>query len=182
MTISNDMIADCKIDTRTQAEAFTANLSNFRRTANWLTAAGKTPSQADFSVQLGVHFEEIGEFLRTISLHSPTGISHAAMEEVAGALEGLGKNLKARHVVAVIYDHEAALDALSDGEVTANGVAFLLGYDKEGHDAQVLFKNEDKFVEGVPVILPGGKIGKRDGWTQPDAAPFVTNVISFEAA
>lgn len=66
-----------------------------------------------------------------------------------------------------------ALDALCDREVTGNGVAFLAGMDKDGADKAVLDSNDAKLVDGKPVILPDGKIGKPPGWTPPNLAPFV---------
>jgi hypothetical protein len=58
-------------------------------------------------------------------------------------------------------------------EVTGNGVAYLAGFDKDGADQAVLASNEAKLVDGKPVILEGGKIGKPAGWTPPDLTPFV---------
>jgi predicted HAD superfamily Cof-like phosphohydrolase len=66
-----------------------------------------------------------------------------------------------------------ALDALCDREVTGNGVAFLLGFNKPAADEAVLRSNEAKLVNGEPVILEGGKIGKPEGWQPPDLKPFV---------
>ena len=158
-------------------------ISNFKRTANWLSACGKTPSEQNASTQVGVHLEEISEFLREVTIISNTGISHNTLQEIAEALSGVGVVLKKGYAQAAIYDHEAALDALCDAEVTGNGVAYLLNYDKPGADLAVLAANEAKLNDdGTPVILDGGKIGKKAGWTAPDIAPFVANAITFQAA
>jgi predicted HAD superfamily Cof-like phosphohydrolase len=65
------------------------------------------------------------------------------------------------------------LDGLCDVEVTANGVAYLAGFDKPSADQAVLASNEAKLVDGKPVILEGGKIGKPEGWKAPDLRGFV---------
>ncbi|MGL4831112.1 MAG: hypothetical protein ACRCWS_00815, partial [Propionibacteriaceae bacterium] len=70
-------------------------------------------------------------------------------------------------------DRIEALDALCDSEVTGNGVAYLAGFDKRSADMAVLSSNDAKLVDGKPVILPGGKIGKPDGWKAPDLSGFV---------
>lgn len=70
-------------------------------------------------------------------------------------------------------DRIEALDALCDSEVTGNGVAYLAGFDKQGADMAVLASNDAKLIDGKPVILPGGKIGKPDGWKAPDLSGFV---------
>jgi len=40
-------------------------------------------------------------------------------------------------------------------------------------DQAVLESNEAKLVDGEPIILEGGKIGKPDGWTAPDLSEFI---------
>ena len=66
-----------------------------------------------------------------------------------------------------------ALDALCDREVTGNGVAFLALMDKQTADRWVLDSNDAKLVDGKPVILDGGKIGKPEGWKAPDLTLLV---------
>lgn len=149
-------------------------MTNYERTANWLAACGKAPSPASMSLQLGCHFEEVAELLDVVTIESPTGLTSAALQEVSAVLKAIGINLKLGHARAIIYDREAALDALCDAEVTGNGVAYLGGFDKPGADAAVLDSNDDKLnPDGTPVIKPGGKIGKREGWAPPDLTPFV---------
>lgn len=56
-----------------------------------------------------------------------------------------------------------ALDALCDMELTGNGIAYLAGFNKVDADQAVLDSNDAKLVDGKPVILPSGKIGKPEG-------------------
>ncbi|WOB06556.1 hypothetical protein [Piscinibacter gummiphilus] len=165
--------------------------TNFERTANWLKACGKfprivppadmpsaedgtAPNEAGLSVQIGCQLEEFAEYLKTLNVMSPTGATSNATQEVAAILDAIGYNLKKGHATAVIYDREQALDALCDIEVTGNGVAYMAAMNKPAADLVVLQSNDDKLNEdGTPVILEGGKIGKRPGWTPPDLSPFV---------
>ena len=57
--------------------------------------------------------------------------------------------------------------------MTGNGIAYLADMDKEGADQAVLDANDAKLVGGKPVILPGGKIGKPEGWKPADISGFV---------
>lgn len=148
--------------------------SNFASTAAWLETAGKKPGNREhLSVQVGCHIEEFCEFLDCLALESNTGLTSIATNEVSAVLKAIAHNLKTGSVTVEIYDREAAIDALCDGEVTANGVAFLAGFDKPAADAAVLQSNWGKFVGGKPIILPGGKIGKPAGWQPPDLSSFV---------
>jgi len=52
-------------------------------------------------------------------------------------------------------------------------VAYLAGFDKDAADQAVLDSNDAKLVDGKPVILDGGKIGKPPGWKPPDLRGFV---------
>jgi len=150
-----------------------AQTSNFERTAAWLKACGKVPGPASLSVQIGCHIEEFVEFLLSVDFDSA---------EDAESLEGsvidllhVANGLKKGLVMASINpsDRIEALDALCDSEVTGNGVAYLAKMDKPGADRAVLDSNDAKLVDGKPVILPGGKIGKPSGWTAPDLSGFV---------
>lgn len=149
--------------------------SNFKRTADWLSAAGKqVGNEQHISTQIGVDLEETAEFLREITVESNTGLSSFALQEIAILLDGIGKTIKLGHATAKIYDREQALDALCDREVTGNGVAYLMGLNKEGADQEVLRSNESKLNEdGTAVIIEGGKIGKSDRYTKPNLTPFI---------
>jgi predicted HAD superfamily Cof-like phosphohydrolase len=150
-----------------------AQTSNFERTAAWLKACGKVPGPAALSVQIGCHLEEFIEFLMCVDFDSAEDAE--SLERSVADLLRVANCLKKGLVMACINpsDRIEALDALCDSEVTGNGVAYLAGFDKQGADMAVLASNEAKLVDGKPVILPGGKIGKPDGWKAPDLSGFV---------
>ena len=147
--------------------------TNFARTAAWLAACGKEPSPANASLQIGCHLEEIAEFLVLLAFENKEHWNFA--QRAAADLTVVGRALKTKtgEVRITYMDREAALDALCDSEVTGNGVAYMLGFDKPAADLAVLTANEAKLVDGKPVILPGGKIGKPEGWVAPDLSAFV---------
>lgn len=151
--------------------------SNFQRTADWLAACGKSPSLEPsgitaLSVQLGCHIEEIVEFLKTVRTDKE-GYGKL-LDRCTDDLEWFSTKLKRGESVAYIPAHlrVASLDALCDCEVTGNGVAYLAAFDKEAADQAVLASNESKLVDGKPVILEGGKIGKGPNYSPPDLREF----------
>lgn len=149
-------------------------MTNFQRTAAWLHACGKTRSAQDLSVQIGCHIEEVVEFFDQLEIEDQ-GNNPARLTVACDLLLYLASALKMGHVVARIpaQNRERALDALCDSEVTGNGVAYLAHMDKERADRAVLDANEAKLVDGKPIILKGGKIGKPEGWKPPNLGPFV---------
>lgn len=148
-------------------------MNNFERTAAWLAACGKEPTPENVSLQIGCHIEEFCELLATLRTESE-GYAKL-LERTRTDLEWFATKLKRKDQMVYIPIHmrHEALDALCDIEVTANGVAYLAGLNKPAADEAVLASNEDKLVDGKPVILEGGKIGKRPGWTAPDLSDFV---------
>lgn len=150
-----------------------AQATNFQRTAAWLKACGKVPGPAALSVQIGCHIEEFIEFLMCVDFDSVEDAED--LERSVADMLHVASGLKKGLVMANINpsDRIEALDALCDSEVTGNGVAYLAGFDKQGADMAVLASNDAKLVDGKPVILPGGKIGKPDGWKAPDLSGFV---------
>lgn len=149
-------------------------MTNFQRTAAWLHACGKERNQHSLSVQIGCHIEEFVEFLDQIQLED-RGNHPARLTVATDLLIRIADALKIGHVRAGIpaVNRERALDALCDAEVTGNGVAYLAGFDKESADIAVMDANDAKLVDGKPVILDGGKIGKPPGWKPANLRPFV---------
>lgn len=147
--------------------------SNFQRTAAWLHACGKGKTVSNLSVQIGCDMEEYAEFLEVIELDSQ--FDREQLDALREDLRRIGNLLKLGVIMARINqaDRIDALDALCDREVTGNGIAYLADFDKEGADEAVLDSNDAKLVNGEPVILPGGKIGKPEGWEPPNIARFV---------
>lgn len=149
--------------------------TNFQRTADWLKACGKQPSTRNLTIQTGCHIEEFVEFLDSIALVDEGGVLGARVTVAVELLESVANSMK-RGFCDVVIPPElrpGALDALCDMEVTGNGVAYFAQFDKDGADQAVLAANEAKLVDGKPVILEGGKIGKPAGWSAPDMTQFV---------
>jgi predicted HAD superfamily Cof-like phosphohydrolase len=148
-------------------------MSNYQRAANWLNACGKTPNDAGLSVQIGCHLEEFCEFLKV--LRSDSEGYAKLLDRTRLDLEWFATKLKTQEQFVYIPVHlrTDALDALCDTEVTGNGVAYMAHLDKEAADELVLTSNEAKLVDGKPVILEGGKIGKPEGWKAPDLRSLV---------
>ena len=147
--------------------------NNFYRTADWLTACGKVPSAETASLQIGCDIEEQVEFLECLILMNEGNAT--LLREAIRGLKRVATALKTGADTSMVGegDRVNALDALCDREVTGNGVAHLLGFNKPMADQAVLASNEAKLVDGEPIILEGGKIGKPDGWTAPDLSDFV---------
>lgn len=148
-------------------------MTNYQRTADWLAACGKEPSPENLSVQIGCDLEEYCEFLKTLRSDSE-GYAKLLQRTIAD-LEWFAVKLKKREQFIYIPTHLRvdALDARCDIEVTGNGVCYMAGFDKPAADEAVLASNDAKLVDGKPVILEGGKIGKPEGWKPPNLRGFV---------
>jgi predicted HAD superfamily Cof-like phosphohydrolase len=148
-------------------------MNNYERTEEWLRACGKEPSAENLSVQIGCHIEEFCEFLK--SLRTDSEGYAKLLDRTRLDLDWFASKLKRREqsVYVPIHLRIEALDALCDTEVTGNGIAYLAGFDKQGADEAVLQSNETKLVDGKPVLLDSGKIGKPAGWTAPELRGFV---------
>jgi len=148
-------------------------MNNYQRTADWLKACGKEPTPENLSVQIGCHIEEFCEFLEQLRTDSE---GYAKLiERNRNDLKWFATKLKKREQFVYIPTHlrVEALDALCDTEVTGNGVAYMAGFKKVAADELVLASNDAKLVDGKPVILEGGKIGKPEGWKAPDLRELV---------
>lgn len=141
---------------------------NHNRTAHWLHSCGKRKGDlGDLSVQVGCHIEEFVEFLEQLS-----DLTVQQKADILG-LGDLAHEFKKEGKLVSFKNEAAALDALCDAEVTGNGVAYLAGWNKPRADSKVLEANEAKLVNGRPVLLEGGKIGKPEGWSPADLSDCV---------
>lgn len=133
----------------------------------WHKRARPNPTDKDFSVQLGCHFEEIVEMLDALSSASFVGADdlHVATE----ALSRLSINLKHGTYIADIHDRKELLDSLADQIVTATGVGHCAGMRTSDACVAVNSSNWSKFdVNGYPIFDGNGKVKKGPNYHKPD--------------
>ena len=130
--------------------------------AHWFKEAVPQPTEKNKSVQIGVHFEEVGEMLAAI------GEKNAAEN-----MDCIGTAFKTQRTVLNEPDRLELLDSLCDQIVTAIGVAHMYGLNIVGGLAEVNRSNYSKFVDGKPVFDANGKIAKPPSFSKPDLTPFV---------
>ena len=133
----------------------------------WHKRARPEPTAANFSVQLGCHFEEICEMLECIDVKD--GYANV-LTEAYEALGILAYAMKAGIATASILDGGRAefLDSLADQVVTSVGVAHCAGMNMTEACKRVNKSNWSKFVDGQPVFTDAGKIAKGPDYAPPD--------------
>jgi len=132
---------------------------------SWFEKAVPEPTDKSRAVQIGVHFEEVGEML--------TAINERNMDE--NEIDDLSWWYKNRSTGASLnnVDRLELLDSLCDQIVTAVGVAYMFGLDIEKGLAEVIRSNNSKFVDGKPVFDANGKIAKPSTYSKPELKDFV---------
>lgn len=134
----------------------------------WFELAVPEPTERNKCVQIGCHYEEVGEmFAASGDEHMSESLEEAAYEFKNVSDEEIAKNW------ASDFDERELLDALCDQIVTAVGVAHMFGFDIVGALAEVNRSNFSKFVDGKPVFNEHGKISKGKGYTPPNLEPFL---------
>lgn len=146
-------------------------MSEIKSIVKWLETAKPEPTIEDVCVQIGCHYEEVGEMAECL-----------CDEHVQDTLEDIGTCYKDKQASFLGFmldtiDSEALrvllLDSLCDQIVTAIGVAKFLGMDIEGALAEVNASNWSKFVDGKAVLDENGKIAKPGTYFKPNLEPFV---------
>lgn len=132
---------------------------------NWFRKAMPYPTDKNRAVQLGVHFEEVGEMCEALG-----GQDHPLTNELHTA----ARALKTSGVMpGTTIDRKELLDSLCDQIVTAIGVGYTQGFDMIGALDAVNANNWAKFVNGEPQWDENGKIKKPEGHTKVDLTPFL---------
>lgn len=129
------------------------------KTKQWFQEAVPSPDYQNMQVQLGVHFEEVGEMLEEMKGQCPT--SERAILKARHAVNSLAALLKDGVAKCMIRSDVALLDSLCDQIVTGIGVAHMMHYDISGAMCEVNRANYSKFnKDGKAVFLPNGKLSK----------------------
>lgn len=132
---------------------------------NWFRQAKPSPTIEDACVQIGCHYEEVGEM--SVQLDD---------SQVAGACYDYSDSYKENLdecIDAIRWSNkENLLDALCDQIVTAIGVAHMIGMDIQGALNEVNRSNWSKFVDGKPVLDANGKIAKPDTYSKPELGQY----------
>ena len=151
-------------------------MNNAQHTENWLRACGKEVGLKNASTQLGCILEEVAELLNELYVNEIS-----TSEQITDALSALTKLAatfkRGEDRLQGRGDSESIVDALADIKVTVDGFAYLAGLDIQKADAITIEANNRKLIDGKPVILDGGKIGKPAGWIAPDYSECVHNSL-----
>lgn len=133
----------------------------------WFDKADSNPTRAKLNCQVGVHLEEVSEFLQ--SLHGTDTRSHNALLDVHDAISALADALKSGIASVVVSDRTACIDAIADQIVTATGVGTYAGLNVELGLSRVVASNWSKFDRsGNPIFKANGKIAKGPDYVPPD--------------
>ena len=135
----------------------------------WHQRARRCPTDKDFNVQLGCHFEEIAEMVETLKFHVdgfPT--TAGANTALLSGLKMIADRLKSGECTATIEDREGFLDAIADQVVTGIGTAYCAGMDVVEAIKRVDTSNWSKYVAGRPQFDANGKITKGPDYKKPN--------------
>lgn len=144
----------------------------------WFGLAVPEPTDANRTMQLGCHYEEVAEMAEHYSVWKAT---HKALvaeatrlkEEAKTTPQGMWGLTESETEDEYLARRIELLDSLADQIVTAVGVAHMFGLDISGALAEVNRSNFSKFVDGKPVFDANGKIAKPATYSKPDLTPFV---------
>lgn len=136
---------------------------------DWFKAAVPNPTDENLCVQIGCHYEEIGEMANVLLDDS----AKLAVCLYSAAYMEVGEEAKT-YLVGLEGDGKTELlDALCDQIVTAIGVGYMAGFDMVGALQEVIRSNASKFENGKPLFDENGKIRKGKDYTPPELARFV---------
>lgn len=129
----------------------------------WHKRARPEPTDKDFNVQLGCHFEEIEEMMRSIVTSD-----EEVWQEVRSQIYVIAKLLKLTELQIVTVDSKEFLDSIADQVVTGIGAAYCAGMKGAEACERVNTSNWSKFDEdGQPIRDQNGKIAKGPNYQPP---------------
>jgi predicted HAD superfamily Cof-like phosphohydrolase len=145
------------------------------QTLLWFQKAIPKPQTKNFRTQLGVHFEEVGEMIATLTSDDMDMIAY--IHNAQNAMTALSKALKESNDQSCwvrpqdLVEH---LDALCDQIVTVVGCAHMIDADIVGGMDEVNRSNFSKFDEdGNPIFDANRKIIKGPNYSKADLSKLI---------
>lgn len=130
----------------------------------WHKRARPKPTDEDFSVQLGCHFEEIEEMMSAIITDDDD-----IWETMRSEIFIVATMLKEGRLKAKVVDRKELLDSIADQIVTAVGAGYCAGMKTSNAVAAVNRSNYSKFdKDGMPIFNEHGKVTKGPDYEPPD--------------
>lgn len=133
----------------------------------WHTRARPNPTDKDFNVQLGCHFEEIAEMLETVQIARPDEPKER-YDHLIGIIADFATCLKSGYLTAHVKDRKGFLDSIADQVVTGVGVGHCARMKTAEAIDRVNASNWSKFVDGQPMFNKQGKIAKGPDYAPPN--------------
>lgn len=143
----------------------------FKEILEWQQAARPEPTEQDKAISIGIHLEEVSEYL--FNLAATTGEASVHIRTVANEVHSLAEKIKTGQYTPIIISRIDHADALGDQIVTAIGDLHIQGIDALGVVGEISRSNGSKFVDGKPVFNENGKVIKGPDYTKPSLAEFV---------
>lgn len=135
----------------------------------WHKRARPEPTDKDFNIQLGCHFEEFVEMLECLHFtHPKFGTSAGGDMTLMTLMHEMATELKANRVQAEVVERQGFLDSLADQVVTAIGVGHCAGMKTAEACDRVNTSNWTKTVDGEFIRDANGKIAKPATYVAPD--------------
>lgn len=146
----------------------------------WLETAFPKPTEKDQATQIGVHLEEVAEFMEAIGSCKATTILVQDVSDNFKQSPNIYQDADGNAITLPEDFKIQMLDALCDQIVTATSVAHSMGFNIVGAIKEVNASNWSKFEDGKPLYDANGKVIKGKHYFKPNLKPFLTNDGSEE--
>lgn len=143
---------------------------------DWFKAAVPNPTDENLCVQIGCHYEEIGEMATALddtTTYIECRCASRIYKSFGGENDKSGIELWCPNHTLSDSGKEDLLDALCDQIVAAIGIGYMAGFDMAGALQEVIRSNASKFENGKPLFDGNGKIRKGKDYTPPELARFI---------
>lgn len=141
----------------------------------WLETAFPKPTEKDQATQIGVHLEEVAEFMEAIGSHKAATILVQDVSDNFKQSPNIYQDADGNAITLPEDFKIQMLDALCDQIVTATSVAHSMGFNIVGAIKEVNASNWSKFEDGKPLYDTNGKVIKGKHYFKPNLKPFLTS-------
>lgn len=148
-------------------------MSMYTRTGQWMDATGRIKNKPNITAQVARSLDCVASSVEFLSAYGEANAQD--LDSIRKLCRRLAMAARRGQTILSVPDENREIVLRSMAELTfaMNGLAYLLGMDKESADEVLLQAYESTSDQGLPITSQDGRLVRPDGWTDPDLTSFV---------
>jgi hypothetical protein len=148
-------------------------MTMYERTGQWMDATGRIKNKPNITAQVARSLDCVASLAEFLSAYGDANAQD--LESIRKLCRRLAISARRGQTILEVPNgnREVVLLSMSELAFAMNGLAYLLGMNKEGADEALMQAYESIVGQSAPSVNADGKLTRPDGWRDPDLSGMV---------